>query len=124
MRQVYARLLEYRKWRAQEPVPIERRAMRIKARRRLEINQVATTVADLAASCDTFAKASMGEVKITWMNEEEKVFAQHWPANVRHSSGLDVLRGFQVIEDSSDLLPVSGEAPALPASTTQEKQVV
>lgn len=95
--------------------------MTTKARRRLEINQVATTVADLAASCDTFAKTSTGEVKITWMNEEEKVFAQHWPLNVSHSSGLEVLRGWQVVEDRSELL--SAETPLLSPKTTSGNEV-
>lgn len=101
MKQVYARLLEYRQWRAQEPVPNARRTMTTKARRRLEIDQVATSVADLAASCTTFAGLKTGRVTISWMNEEEKVYAKKWPSNISHVSGLDVLRGFQVVEDRS-----------------------
>lgn len=76
----------------------------------MEIDQVATTVADLSASCETFAKVGAGEVTITWMNDEEKVFAESWPTNVRHSTGIDVLRGWEVIEDKNAVL---GSQPAI-----------
>lgn len=78
--------------------------MTIKARRRLEIDQVATSIADLSASCKSFAPAKAGTVTLQWLNEEEKVYAKTWPNNVKHSSGLDVLRGWSLIEDRSHLV--------------------
>lgn len=103
MRQIYTRLLEYRKWRSEEPVLIERRKMTTKARRSVEINQVATSVADLSASCATFAKN--GPVSIRWLNPEEQVYAKRWPANVKHGAGLSVERGYIIVED--DLVPTN-----------------
>jgi len=104
MNQIYARMMAYRQWRAQEPVPLDRRAMRVKARRRLEIDQVATSIADLSASCEAFAKKDGAAVTIDWLNEEEKVYAEQWPANVRHGSGLDVIRGWSLVEDRRAVL--------------------
>lgn len=122
MRQVYTRLLEYRQLRAQQPVPIDRRTMTTKARRQLEIDQVATSVADLSASCATFAGKGPGRVTISWMNQEEKVYAKEWPANVQHVTGLDVLRGWQVIEDRS--LLTQNLAPETESSQAVEGEVV
>ncbi|CCG85188.1 Uncharacterized protein C18H10.17c [Taphrina deformans PYCC 5710] len=112
MRQVYTRLLEYRTWRSKQPVPIELRHMTVKARRRLEIDQVATTVADLSASCASFANKG---ATIAWLNEEEKVYAKKWPANITHTSGLDVVRGWSIVQDRTGLF-----APGSTVVNTEE----
>lgn len=119
MQQVYSRLLEYRRWRAEQPVPIERRSLTTKARRRLEINQVATSIADLAASCETFAKQDAGTVRITWSNENEKVYATSWPVNVTHAQGassLDLVKSLDSSPSSSLEEPVA--ASSNPAAST------
>lgn len=123
MRRVYARLLQFRHWRAHDPVPLERRGMTTKARETLEMNQVPTSVADLAACCEMYAKPTSisttattststststssstatapteesegGRIAtIKWLNEEDKVYAEKWPEHVVHLSGLGTQPG-------------------------------
>ena len=97
-RQVYSRLQDYQKWRSEQPVPTEQLAMRTKARQRLQIDQVATSIADLAQSCHTFASDA---VKISWLNQDDKNYASSWPENVSHHGDLSLIRGWSVVEDSA-----------------------
>ena len=71
--------------------------MRIKARNREQMNQVATSIADLSAACSTFGTAG---VTIDWLDENEKEYAREWPASVTHQNGLEIKRGFEVVTQS------------------------
>lgn len=83
------------------------------------MDQVATSIADLAASLQTFAATQLGQVTISWLNEEEKVYAKEWPANVRHVPALKILNGRTVYEDW-DLLK---QPDALQGTNTAQAQM-
>lgn len=106
MGRIYSRLLEYRQWRTEAPTPEDQLAMRIKARRRLQIDQVATSIADLSASCEVFEKSP---ITITWLNEIDKGYAKEWPTTVTHQAGIDVKRGWEVVEFDPTLEAESSE---------------
>ncbi|ORY82534.1 hypothetical protein BCR37DRAFT_392747 [Protomyces lactucae-debilis] len=118
MNQVYNRLLDYRRWRANERVPSvlasegtvesnqKARFVNVPRKRRLreENEHIATSVADLAAAIDTFTLREAGErlpVVIKWLEPTDADHATSWPANVTHTGGLSTIRGYKWTEQSS-----------------------
>ena len=90
---VYKRLLDYRAWRLTAPPSSTELVLSKKRRNQLALNQVPTSIADLAH----VTKDVEGKMILNWNRPEERDWAREWSENIWHCpKGFQLKRGYRL----------------------------
>jgi hypothetical protein len=90
---IYKRLLDYRAWRLTSPPSQKELVMSKKHRNQLALNQVPTSIADLAH----VTREIGGKMIMNWDRFEEREWAREWSENIWHcNKGFSLKRGYRI----------------------------
>jgi Transcriptional regulation of mitochondrial recombination len=92
---IYKRLLDYRAWRLTSPPSPSQLLLTRKRRNQLALNQVPTSIADLAHVTNDIP----GRMIMNWDRFEEHGWAKEWNENIWHcNKGFSLKRGYKLTE--------------------------
>jgi hypothetical protein len=90
---IYKRLLDHRAWRLTAPPSVDQLNIPKKRRNQLALNQVPTSIADLAH----VTKDIQGKMIMNWHRFEERDWAREWSENIWHCpQGFALERGYRL----------------------------
>jgi hypothetical protein len=92
---IYKRLLDHRAWRLTAPLEPSQLLITKKRRNQLSLNQVPTSIADLAHVTQNID----GKMIMNWDKLEQRDWARKWSRNIWHCpNGFNLKRGFRLEE--------------------------